>query len=221
MFLDTRAAVTGQSMKSFDAAALIADKSEALVTPVRLAGAERTFFSRISAAYVGRRLFPKMKVTILPPRRLATPTGVAAGRGGRRGGLALYDRMSELQFVTSDVRRTLFAAFEESAKARGLSRAAVEDPLSGALSLRMFRIGVGVLARKIAALSRAGRDDRRDAAQRQRRRGDLHGAAGRGPRAGDAQLHLRRAQSGRRLRRGAHPPGADLPRLRRQGQSRA
>ena len=38
-----------------------------------------------------------------------------------------------------------------------------------------------------------GRDDRRDAPQRQRRRGDLHGVAGRGARAGDAQLHLRRA----------------------------
>jgi len=64
--------------------------------------------------------------------------------------------MSDLHFVTSDIRRTLFAAFEESAKARGLSRAVVEDPLSGALTLRMFRIGVGVLARKIAALSRPG-----------------------------------------------------------------
>jgi hypothetical protein len=37
-----------------------------------MAGAERTFLSRIAAAYVGRRLFPKIKVTILPPQRLAT-----------------------------------------------------------------------------------------------------------------------------------------------------
>ena len=71
MFLDTRAAVSGQSMKSYDAAALIADQSGALVTPIRLAGAERTMASRVSAAYVGRRLFPKVKLTILPPRPLA------------------------------------------------------------------------------------------------------------------------------------------------------
>jgi acyl-[acyl-carrier-protein]-phospholipid O-acyltransferase/long-chain-fatty-acid--[acyl-carrier-protein] ligase len=156
LFLDTRAAVAGQSMTSFDAAALIADKSEAPITPVRLAGAERTFLSRIAAAYVGRRLFPKIKLTILPPRRLAPPTGLhgRASRQARR--LALYDRMAELHFLTTDIRRTLHAAFEESAKARGLSRAAVEDPLSGAMTLRMFRIGVGVLARKIAALSRPG-----------------------------------------------------------------
>src|SRR5271170_5096671 len=156
LFLDTRAAVSGQSTTTYDAAAFVADVSGAHVTPIRLAGAERTIASRISAAYVGRRLFPKVTVTILPPRPLSAPIG-ARGRSRRRAvRSALYDRMSDLRFVTSDIRRTLFAAFEEAAKARGLSRAAVEDPLSGALTLRMFRIGVGVLARKIAALSRPG-----------------------------------------------------------------
>ena len=43
LFLDTRAAVAGQSMASFDAAALIAEKCEALVTPVRLAGSGAHF----------------------------------------------------------------------------------------------------------------------------------------------------------------------------------
>ena len=156
LFLDTRAAVAGQSMPSFDVAALIAEKCDALLTPVRLAGAERTFLSRIPAAYVGRRLFPKIKVTILPPRRLAMPTGLRGRTRRRARGLALYDRMAELQFLAFDIRRTLHAAFEEQAKARGLWRAAVEDPLTGAMSLRMFRIAVGVLARKIAALSEPG-----------------------------------------------------------------
>jgi acyl-[acyl-carrier-protein]-phospholipid O-acyltransferase / long-chain-fatty-acid--[acyl-carrier-protein] ligase len=156
LFLDTRAAVAGQSMKSFDAAALIADQYEALVTPVHLAGAERTFLSRIGAAYVGRRVFPKITVTILPPRRLTIPAHLRGRERRRARGLALFDRMAELLFVTFDIRRSLHAAFEESAKARGLSHAAVEDPLSGALTLRMFRIGVGVLARKIAALSEPG-----------------------------------------------------------------
>ena len=220
MFLDTRAAVSGQSMTTFDAAGLVADRSGALVTPVRLAGAERTMASRISAAHVGRRLFPKVTVTILPPRPLAAPVG-ARGRARRRAvRLALYDRMSDLLFVTFDIRRTLFAAFEESAKARGLSRAVVEDPLSGALTLRMFRIGVGVLARKIAALSRPGETigvllpNANGAAVTFM----ALQAAGRVP----AMLNFTSgaAQSGRRLRRGARPPRADLPRLRRQGQSR-
>jgi acyl-[acyl-carrier-protein]-phospholipid O-acyltransferase / long-chain-fatty-acid--[acyl-carrier-protein] ligase len=156
LFLDTRSAVAGQSMKSFDVAALIADRCEALVTPIRIGGAERTFLSRIAAAYVGRRLFPKITVTILPPSRPTIPTDLR-GRARRRArSTALFDRMAELQFLTFNIRRTLHAAFEESAKARGLSRQAVEDPLTGAMTLRLFRIGVGVLARKIAALSEPG-----------------------------------------------------------------
>ena len=94
-----------------------------IVTAVRLAGAERTFFSRIAAAYVGRRLFPKIKVTILPPRRLlnAIRPARSARRQARR--LALYDRMAELQFLTFDIRRTLHAAFEASGEgARPLAR---------------------------------------------------------------------------------------------------
>ena len=129
--------------------------------------------------------------------------------------------MSDLLFVTSDIRRTLFAAFEESARARGLSRVAVEDPLSGALTLRAFRIGVGVLARKVAAISRPGETIGVMLPNANGAAVTFMALAGRGPRAGDAQLHLRPAQSGRRLRGGARPPRAHLPRLRRQGQSRA
>ena len=117
LFLDTRSAVAGRSMMSFDVAALVAEKSDALVTTVRLAGAERTFFSRIAAAYVGRRLLPKVKLTVLPPRRLSTPSGLRGPTRRQARRLALYDRMAELQFLTFDTRRTLHAAFEASAKA--------------------------------------------------------------------------------------------------------
>jgi acyl-[acyl-carrier-protein]-phospholipid O-acyltransferase / long-chain-fatty-acid--[acyl-carrier-protein] ligase len=143
-------------MTSFDVAALIADKCDAKVTAIRLAGAERTFFSRIDAAYVGRRLLPKIKVTILRPQPLAKASCVHGQARRRERGLALYDRMAELLFLTFDTWRTLHAAFEASAKARGLARAAVEDPLSGTMSLRMFRIAVAVLARKIATMSASG-----------------------------------------------------------------
>jgi acyl-[acyl-carrier-protein]-phospholipid O-acyltransferase / long-chain-fatty-acid--[acyl-carrier-protein] ligase len=156
LFLDTRAAVAGQSTRSFDVAALIAEGSDALVTTVRLAGAERTFLSRMPAAYVGRRLAPRITVTALPRQKLPAPSDLLGPARRRARGAALFDRMAELQFLTFDTRRTLHAAFEASAKARGLSRAAVEDPLSGAMTLRMFRIAVGVLARKIAALSEPG-----------------------------------------------------------------
>ena len=155
IFPEGRVALTGPVMDDYESAALIIEKSGAPVTPVRLVGIERTFFSRLDPEWVGRRLFPKVTVTILPPRRLATPAGLR-GRVRRRAAAALCDMMSDLVFETTDIRRTVHAAFEEQAQKHGLSRVAVEDSLGGALTMRMFRIGVGVLARKIAEISAPG-----------------------------------------------------------------
>ena len=107
--------------------------------------------------------------------------------------------MSDLVFETTDIRRTLHAAFEEQAKKRGLRRVAVEDPLSGALTLRMFRIGVGVLARKIAEISAPGEvvglllPNANGAAV------TFMALQAAGRVRGDAQLHRRAPQSRRRL----------------------
>ncbi len=156
VFPEGRVVVAGPVMRDYESAALMAEKSDAPVTPVRLVGPERTFLSRLDPAWVGRRLFPKVTVTILPPRRLATPAGLSGRALRRAAGAALSDMMSDLVFETTDIRRTLHAAFEEQAKKNGLSRVAVEDSLGGALSMRMFRIGVGVLARKVAEISAPG-----------------------------------------------------------------
>jgi acyl-[acyl-carrier-protein]-phospholipid O-acyltransferase/long-chain-fatty-acid--[acyl-carrier-protein] ligase len=156
VFPEGRVAVTGPVMRGYECAALLIEQSGAAVTPVRLVGPERTLFSRLDAEHVGRRLFPKVTVSVLPPRRLKTPAGLKGQARRRAAGAALCDLMSDLVFETTDIRRTLHAAFEEGAKRAGLSRAAVEDSLSGALTLRMFRIGVGVLARKIAELTAPG-----------------------------------------------------------------
>jgi acyl-[acyl-carrier-protein]-phospholipid O-acyltransferase/long-chain-fatty-acid--[acyl-carrier-protein] ligase len=156
IFPEGRVAVTGPVMRDYEGAALMIEKIEAPVTPVRLVGTERTFFSRLDPEHVGRRLFPKVTVTILPPRRLGTPPSLRGRLLRRAGGAAFCDMMSDLVFETTDIRRTLHEAFEEQAKKNGLSRVAVEDSLGGALTMRMFRIGVGVLARKVAEISAPG-----------------------------------------------------------------
>ena len=156
VFPEGRVAVVGTVMRDYEIAALMIEKSGAPVTPVRLIGPERTFFSRLDPEWVGRRLFPKVTVAILPPRRLATPAGLRGRALRRAAGAALCGMMSDLVFETTDIRRTLHQAFETEAKKRSLSRVTVEDSLGGALTLRMFRIGVGVLARKIAEISSPG-----------------------------------------------------------------
>ncbi len=128
IFAPGRIAASAALMKGYDGAAFIAERSGAPVTPVRLAGAERTYFSRIDAAKVGRRLLPKIIVTILPPERIGVAADLAGRARRRAAGAALYEIMSGLVFRTSNLRSTLFAAFEDQAKLRGLRGAVGSGP---------------------------------------------------------------------------------------------
>ena len=96
IFPEGRLNVTGGAlMKVYDGPALIADKSEAMVLPVRLDGVEFTPFSRL-AGRLRRRWFPKVTITILPPRKLVVPAELRGRARRHHAGAALYDIMSEM-----------------------------------------------------------------------------------------------------------------------------
>ena len=158
IFPEGRITVTGSLMKIYDGAALIAERGGAWVTPVRLEGPERTPFSRLTAAQIGRRWFPKIVVTILPARRIVVEPDLRGRARRYAAGAALYDIMSDLVFNTSDYRLTLHDAFEHGLKTRGLpgKRTLVHDPVSGEISATRFRIAVALLGKKLHALTRSG-----------------------------------------------------------------
>jgi acyl-[acyl-carrier-protein]-phospholipid O-acyltransferase / long-chain-fatty-acid--[acyl-carrier-protein] ligase len=152
IFPEGRITVTGSLMKVYDGAAMVADKTGAPIVPVRIDGLERSFFSRLSDVHVRRRLFPKVKVTILPPAKLEIPAGLT-GRGRRAAaGTALYGIMSDLVFRTQDVDMTVFQKVAAAAAAGGMKRLAVEDPVAGKLSYGRLLAGAAVLGAKFRAL---------------------------------------------------------------------
>jgi acyl-[acyl-carrier-protein]-phospholipid O-acyltransferase / long-chain-fatty-acid--[acyl-carrier-protein] ligase len=156
IFPEGRLTVTGSLMKIYDGAGLIAEKSGAMVVPVRIEGMEATVFSRLTRAQARRRWFPKVRVTILEPTRVAAPDALKGKARRQAAGAALYQIMSDLMFRTTSTDRSVFEAVTAAAHSHGLKRIAVEDPLTGALTYKRLLIGAHVLGRKLSAYAAEG-----------------------------------------------------------------
>jgi acyl-[acyl-carrier-protein]-phospholipid O-acyltransferase/long-chain-fatty-acid--[acyl-carrier-protein] ligase len=157
IFPEGRITVTGSLMKVYDGVGLIADKSGALVVPVKIDGLEATPFSRLSRSQVHRRWFPKVTVTVLPPVKL-TVADELKGRWRRQAaGAALYEIMSDLVFRTTSTDRTVFQAVVDAAEVHGWKRMSVEDPVTGSLSYKHMLLGANILGRKLMPLGAEGK----------------------------------------------------------------
>src|SRR5215472_11871796 len=149
IFPEGRITVTGSLMKVYDGAALIADKSDAMVVPVRIEGPEMTIFSRLKRSQVRRRLFPKITVTILEPVQLKIDPELKGRKRRQAAGSALYTVMSDLIFRTSPTDRTIVEALIEAAKHHGPGWLAIEDPFRGQMSYRRLLQATSILGRKL------------------------------------------------------------------------
>ncbi len=156
IFPEGRITVTGSLMKVYDGAGLIADKSGAMVVPIRIEGLEATFLSRLDRSQVRRRLLPKVRATVLPPVKLEVDPELRGKKRRIAAGAALYQVMSDLVFRTTSTDRTVIEALVEAAAEHGRGRVAIEDPLAGALSYRKLLAGAAVLGRKLMPLAEVG-----------------------------------------------------------------
>jgi acyl-[acyl-carrier-protein]-phospholipid O-acyltransferase/long-chain-fatty-acid--[acyl-carrier-protein] ligase len=157
IFPEGRITVTGSLMKVYDGVGLIADKSGALVVPVKIDGLEATPFSRLSRSQVHRRWFPKVMITVLPPVRLAIGDELKGRHRRQAAGAALYEIMSDLVFRTTSTDRTVFEAAVDAAEVHGWTRVAVEDPVTGSLSYKRLLLGAAILGKKLMPLASEGK----------------------------------------------------------------
>src|SRR3546814_352037 len=114
IFPEGRITVTGALMKVYEGPGMIADKSDAPILPVRIDGAQFTHFSRLKGKF-RLRLFPKITITVLPPRRFDIPDEARGRRRRQLAGDKLYEVMSDMMFrIHHQDPRTLFQALLES-----------------------------------------------------------------------------------------------------------
>jgi acyl-[acyl-carrier-protein]-phospholipid O-acyltransferase/long-chain-fatty-acid--[acyl-carrier-protein] ligase len=126
IFPEGRITVTGALMKIYEGPGLVANRADAPLVPVRIDGAQYTPFSRLRGK-VRLRWFPRITVTILPPRRIDVDAALK-GRARRRAiGRRLYDVMTDLVFETCERRQTLFEALCDARTIHGGKAAVIED----------------------------------------------------------------------------------------------
>ena len=125
IFPEGRITTTGSLMKVYDGPAFVAAKTGATVLPVRLDGASRSYFSRVSGRYP-KSLFPRIAITVLPTTKIAMPEAGSAKERRHRAGEAMRRLMQEMIFA-SRPQQTLFDALCDAAEIHGRSRRLVED----------------------------------------------------------------------------------------------
>lgn len=120
IFPEGRITRTGSLMKVYDGAARVAARTGASLVPIRIDGAARSFFGRLGGLFP-RRLLPKIRLCIQPPRHIA-PSGQRRRPAGEQLRQILLDML-----VATRRRQTLFEAFLQARAEFGSRYRLVED----------------------------------------------------------------------------------------------
>ena len=154
IFPEGRITLTGSLMKVYDGPAFVAAKTGATVVPVRVDGAHRSYFSRLSGKHP-KTLFPKVRLSILPERHFPMPEGATAKLRRRKSGEAMRRLMQEMIFA-SRPQQTLYAALCDAADIFGRRRRLLEDVKQIEYSYNDLLKMALILGRQIERLSAPG-----------------------------------------------------------------
>lgn len=151
IFPEGRITITGALMKVNAGAAMVADKTGAKIVPVKIEGLEKSYFSRLNSMQVVRRLFPKVKVKIMPPVTLAVDPDLKGRKRRQAAGGELYRVMSDMVFETSLKTGTIFEEVVRASEEFGEGKIALTDYSNASvnpMSYKTLLIGARVLAGK-------------------------------------------------------------------------
>ncbi|RJX30989.1 MAG: bifunctional acyl-ACP--phospholipid O-acyltransferase/long-chain-fatty-acid--ACP ligase [Oxalobacter sp.] len=126
IFPEGRITLTGSLMKVYEGTAFVAGKTGATIIPVRLDGPQRTYFSRMRGHASPRGLFPKMRITILPPTRIEMSELRHAKDRRHYMAESMRRIMQEMLFATR-TSGTIFEGLLAAANIHGRKKRVVED----------------------------------------------------------------------------------------------
>lgn len=149
IFPEGRLTETGGLMKVYDGPGMIADKTDAMILPVRLDGVQHTPFARLKGKVPFRR-FPKITITILPPRKFKIDDEIKGRARRAAAGRQLYDVMEEMMYMTEDRNQTLYEGLMRARDMHGDDFTIVEDVERKPLKFKKLVQGSMLLGRKFS-----------------------------------------------------------------------
>lgn len=152
IFPEGRITMTGSLMKVYDGPGFVAAKTGATILPVRLDGAARSYFSRLTGEYP-RSIFPKITLSILPTTSIEMPVAPTAKLRRRMSGEAMRRVMQQMLFASQPVQ-TLFSALLDALRIHGRGTRLLEDMQQTEESYGQLlekSLALGRLASKVSA----------------------------------------------------------------------
>jgi acyl-[acyl-carrier-protein]-phospholipid O-acyltransferase/long-chain-fatty-acid--[acyl-carrier-protein] ligase len=155
IFPEGRITVTGSLMKIYEGPGMIADKTDAMILPIRLDGAQYTPFSRLKGR-VKIHLFPKITLTILKPVKFEVEKEIT-GRARRAANAdKLYDIMTDMLFRSSDYKKTLFESLLDARKIHGGDHQIIVDIERKAVTYNQLIARCFILGEQISKNTKSG-----------------------------------------------------------------
>ncbi|HID37168.1 MAG TPA: acyl-[ACP]--phospholipid O-acyltransferase [Ghiorsea sp.] len=126
VFPEGRITNTGSLMKIYPGSAMIADKADAYVLPIRINGAQFSPFSRLKGL-LRLRWFPQITLDILPAKKLEISDIRNSRERRKQGAIILEDMMRDMLFNTSNYKMRLWDKLLEAANTHGKKHEIIED----------------------------------------------------------------------------------------------
>jgi acyl-[acyl-carrier-protein]-phospholipid O-acyltransferase/long-chain-fatty-acid--[acyl-carrier-protein] ligase len=122
IFPEGRITTSGGIMKTYDGTRLVLEKTDAMVLPVHIDGAQFSTLSRLGGK-LRQRAFPKVRITFLPPRKAADAT-------------QMYDVLTHSAYASANTQQPVLAALLEAATLYGGKHVVASDLTRAELTYR-------------------------------------------------------------------------------------
>lgn len=155
IFPEGRISTTGSLMKVYEGPGMIADKSDAVILPVRIDGPQYTHFARLKKL-PHMSFFPQITISIMPPVKLNVPEKLEHRSRRKYISQKLYDVMSDMMFESSDYKKTFYQSLLDAAQFYGYKHKIIEDIDGNSATYRQLIAKSFILGDLIAKRSHEG-----------------------------------------------------------------